>query len=86
MSLFRLSLQQRRTVWHFLVHLSLQHCKLLAAPHGLMLHTLLDLIVQARNHMAHISFLFLDNTPPVPVHNRNPIFHVSCEFCLFILE
>ena len=66
-------------------HRSLQRCKLLAAPRGLMLHTLLDLIVQARNHMAQISFLFLDNTPPAPVHIRNHIFHVSCEFCLFIL-
>ena len=65
---------------------SLQCCNLIAAPHGLMLHSLHDLVVQAQNHMAQISFLLLDNTPPVPVHNRNRIFHVSCEFCLFILE
>jgi hypothetical protein len=85
-SLFRLSLQQRRTVWHVFFDRSLQCCNLIAAPHGLMLHSLLDLVVQAQNHMAQISFLLLDNTPPVPVHNRNRIFHVSCEFCLFILE
>ena len=63
MSLFRVSLQHRRTVWHVFFDRSLQCCNLIAAPHGLMLHSLLDLVVQAQNHMAQISFLFLDNTP-----------------------